>query len=112
MKRSLASVAIAMTFAASAQAASPVEKPDKVGVCAACHGAEGVSTQPIFPNLAGQQENYIEHALHAYKSGERKNAIMAAQAANLSDADIKQLAKWFSQQTPVLYTPELPEGKN
>ena len=101
-----------LALAATAQASSPVAKPDKVVVCAACHGENGVSTQPIYPNLGGQQETYIEHALHAYKSGERKNAIMGAQAATLSDADIKQLAKWFSQQSPVVYTPDLetPEG--
>jgi cytochrome c553 len=114
MKHIVLAASFAVTLATTAQAAAPVAKPDKIVVCAACHGENGVSTQPIYPNLAGQQETYIEHALHAYKGGvERKNPIMGAQAATLSDADIKQLAKWFAQQAPVVYTPDLetPEGK-
>jgi cytochrome c553 len=84
-------------------------QPDKVTVCAACHQATGISKDGTYPNLAGQYANYIEHSLKAYRSGERKNAIMSAQAANLTDADIKQLAQWYSSQTPVLYTPK-PEA--
>lgn len=89
-----------------AQAEPAVAKPEKVVVCAACHGENGVAAAPMYPNLAGQYANYIEHALHAYKNGDRKNPIMAAQAVNLSDAEIKQLALWFSGQKPKVYTPE------
>jgi cytochrome c553 len=104
MKRLLIVAATLVPMAASADAT--VAKPEKVATCAACHGESGVSAAPIYPNLAGQYTNYIEQALHAYKSGKRKNAIMNGQAANLSDADIKELAAWFSQQKPKLYTPE------
>ncbi len=86
------------------------DKPSKVVVCAACHQENGVSQQGIYPNLAGQYENYLEHSLKAYRSGDRKNAIMSAQAANLSDADIRQLAKWYSTQKPAVYTPD-PEAR-
>lgn len=111
MKTSLASALfgaglLAAALPLSAAAEPTVAKPDKVVVCAACHGENGKSVLGMYPNLAGQYANYIEHALHAYKSGERKNPIMGPQAANLSDEDIKQLAAWFSQQKPVLYTPE------
>ena len=99
---------LGLSLAAAAQADAPA-KPDKVVVCAACHGENGVATQPMYPNLAGQQESYIEHSLHAYKSGERKNAIMAPQAAGLSDADIKQLAAWFSSQPAKDYVPDVDE---
>ena len=92
-----------------AAAAAPGGKPEKVAVCAACHGEAGVSTAPLFPNLAGQHRSYIEVALRAYKSGARKNAVMAGQAVGLSDADIKALAAWYSSQKPVLYTVS-PEG--
>lgn len=95
---------------APAFAADPGPKPDKVAVCAACHQETGASRDGTYPNLAGQYPNYLEHSLKAYRSGERKNAIMSAQAANLTDAEIRQLAKWYSSQTPVLYTPD-PEGK-
>jgi cytochrome c553 len=104
MKRLLILLAAAAPMVASAD--PTVAKPEKVVTCAACHGENGVSPAPNYPNLAGQYANYIEQALHAYKSGSRKNAIMNGQAANLSDADIKELAAWFSQQKPKLYTPE------
>jgi cytochrome c553 len=105
----LGAVVATLLLAAPAFAADPVAKPEKVVVCAACHQENGASKDGSYPNLAGQYANYIEHSLKAYRSGERKNAIMSAQAANLSDADIKQLALWYSTQTPVLYTPK-PEA--
>jgi cytochrome c553 len=100
--------ALGLAVAATAQAEGPA-KPDKVVICAACHGENGAATQPMYPNLAGQQASYIEHALHAYKSGERKNAIMGAQVTSLSDADIKQLAAWFSSQPAKDYVPDVDQ---
>jgi cytochrome c553 len=67
-------------------------------VCAACHGADGNSTAPDFPRLAGQNDDYLVHTLHAYKSKARVNAIMNGQAAGLSDQDIADLAAYFSSQ--------------
>lgn len=113
---STAVLSLGVVFAASANeeaaAAAPAAggKPAQVAVCAACHGENGVSASPVFPNLAGQHRSYIEVALKGYKSGARKNAVMAGQAAGLSDADIKALAVWYSSQTPVLYTVS-PEGE-
>ncbi len=104
-----ATVVATMILASPVVAADEAAKPAKVTVCAACHQENGVSKDGSYPNLAGQYENYIEHSLKAYRSGARKNAIMSAQAANLTDADIQQLAKWYSTQTPVLYTPK-PEA--
>ena len=71
----------------------------KSTACAACHGATGVSEVSSFPVLAGQQRDYLYHALKDYKSGKRKNPIMSGQVANLSDADMADLAKYYSQQT-------------
>lgn len=105
-----ASLGLALLVAAPAFAETAVAKPDQVTVCASCHGENGVSASPIFPKLAGQHRDYIIHALNQYKSGERKNAIMGAQAKGLSTADIKALALWYSSQTPALYTVN-PEGK-
>lgn len=68
-------------------------------VCAACHGADGISAVPIYPNLKGQKEAYLASSLKAYKAGQRQggmSAIMAAQAAGLSDTDIANLAAYFS----------------
>lgn len=72
---------------------------DKTATCAACHGEVGISAAPNWPNLAGQYRDYIEQALHEYKSGERKDPVMGAQAAGLSDADIKAVAAYFSAQS-------------
>lgn len=66
--------------------------------CAACHGADGNSTIPTNPILAGQYESYLVQALKDYRSGARQNAIMAGFAAALSDQDIKDLAAYFSEQ--------------
>lgn len=77
-------------------------------VCAACHGADGNSSVPTNPKLAGQYESYIVQALKGYKSGERENAIMSGFAANLSMQDIKDLAAWFSSQKGDLATATTP----
>lgn len=96
--------AVLTTLAVTAQAA-PAEKPEKAVTCAACHGEAGVSAINMYPILAGQYANYLEHSLKDYRSGVRKNAIMGAQAAQLSDDEIKQLARWYSQQPSPLHTP-------
>ena len=70
----------------------------KSGPCAACHGANGISATPDFPNLAGQHADYLQTALTHYKNGKRKNPIMQAQVANLSPKDILDLAAYFSKQ--------------
>jgi cytochrome c553 len=78
--------------AAKGQAAS--------GVCAACHGVDGNSLIPMNPVLAGQHPEYLYKQLVNFKSGERANPIMAAQVANLSEADMRNLAAYFAGQKP------------
>ena len=70
--------------------------------CVACHGNDGVGLTPDYPNLAGQHEDYIRQALHSYKSGVRKNAIMSGMAAPLTEKDIDELAAYYSSQRPTL----------
>lgn len=70
----------------------------KSTTCAGCHGAEGVSAVPSFPTLAGQHRDYLYHSLKDYKSGKRTNPIMAGQVQTLSDADMQDLAVFFSKQ--------------
>lgn len=70
----------------------------KAQPCAACHGKQGVSTAPQFPNLAGQVPGYISQQLAHFKSGERANPIMKGMAANLSDQDMADLDAYFSSQ--------------
>lgn len=78
--------------AAKGQAAS--------GICAACHGVDGNSLIPMNPVLAGQHPEYLYKQLVNFKSGERANPIMAAQVANLSDADMRNLAAYYAGQKP------------
>ena len=65
--------------------------------CAACHGAKGISSNPQWPNLAGQKKRYLILQLKAFRSGERKNSLMNPQAQMLSDEQIQGLAQYYSQ---------------
>jgi len=71
----------------------------KAASCAACHGADGNSSNPIWPKLAGQHAEYIVKQLKAFKSGARKDPTMSGMAAPLSEQDMADLAAYFSNQT-------------
>ena len=71
-------------------------------VCAACHGEDGNSANAEYPKLAGQHRDYLAKALRDYKSGLRKNAVMAGFATALSKDDIENLAAYYGSQPPVL----------
>jgi len=77
---------------------------EKAQVCAACHGADGVSPSPMWPSLAGQHRDYLVATLRAYRDGERKDPVMSGQAAMLSDQDIEDLAAFYAAH-PGLFTP-------
>ncbi len=68
----------------------------KAAQCAACHGIDGLSKLPIAPNIAGSPALYIEKQLKAFRSGERSEENMSVVAKPLSDADIADLAAWYS----------------
>jgi cytochrome c553 len=71
-------------------------------ICAACHGQDGNSQSDAYPKLGGQYPDYLAKALRDYKSGARKNPIMAGFAATLTDKDIDNVAAYFASQPPVL----------
>jgi cytochrome c553 len=71
----------------------------KSASCAACHNADGNSTNGEWPKLAGQGAKYAAKQLREFKSGERANAIMSGMAAPLSDQDMEDLAAYFASQT-------------
>jgi len=83
---------------AGSSAAAPVVSVGnaKVATCAACHGAEGASSNPAWPSLAGLQEAYLANALKAYQTGARQNPMMAGLVKGLSDADIGKLAAYYA----------------
>lgn len=93
-------VGAALTFASSAWAGDAAAGKAKSAVCAACHGAAGISAIPTYPNLAGQNKAYLVSSMKAYKAKQRNGgmaAVMQAQAAGLSDADIENLAEYYSK---------------
>ena len=83
-----------------APAAALPPRPAQLGLCAACHGADGQARIPGAPNLAGQPYQYLLEALHEYHSGQRKVPVMQAAAGPLSEQAMQALAHWFAAQSP------------
>jgi len=100
MKKTIYVAMLASAFIASPAFAGgdPQAGQEKSAVCAGCHGADGNSTIGANPRLAGQYESYLYRALTQYKSGGRKDMLMANMVADLSNQDMKDLAAWFSSQ--------------
>ena len=98
---------IASVYASVAAADASTPKADlergkqlATTVCAACHGADGNSTAPANPNLAGQHGGYIALQLAAFKSGARPSPIMQGMAAGLSPEDMRNVGAYYEQQKP------------
>ncbi|PIE45412.1 MAG: cytochrome C [Gammaproteobacteria bacterium] len=66
------------------------------GVCAACHGSNGIAVVPTYPNLAGQKESYLINQLTAFKQGKRTDSTMQPMTVPLSKEDIANLAAYYS----------------
>ncbi len=67
----------------------------KSKACAACHGVDGNSTNPMYPSLAGQVPGYIADQLDLFQTGGRKNDIMAGMVAGLSKQDLADLDAYY-----------------
>ena len=78
-------------------AADAAQGKIKAQPCVTCHGANGISTSPEIPNLAGQKAVYLQNAIKQYRDGARKNAMMNTFAKPLSDTDIANIAAFFSE---------------
>jgi cytochrome c553 len=93
----LASAACFAAFSTNAQtpAATP---PQRLGLCAACHGERGIASGPSIPNLAGQNLDYLRNALIQYQSGARDVPAMRAAAAMLTAPDLDQVLRWYAAQ--------------
>ena len=68
----------------------------KAAMCSACHGIDGISKMPVAPNIAGSPAMYLEKQMKAFRSEERKDESMNVVAKPLTDADIADLAAWYS----------------
>lgn len=71
----------------------------KSATCVACHSVDGNSAITIYPKIAGQHAEYIYKQLKEFKSGDRKDPVMAGMVAALNEQDMKDLAAYFASQT-------------
>jgi len=112
MIRFSSAAAVALALAASLPAPLPARAADlaagkaKARACVNCHGLDGLSRQPDAPNIAGQIEMYLIEQLRAFRDGERRNPQMTVIAKPLSDADIENLAAWYSAVEITVTPPE------
>jgi len=95
-------IAAALSFspACATLAAEPV--PRKAEACIVCHGPGGNSTNPALPSLAGQPAQFIALALFLFREGNRKDPQMSLPASSLSNAEMNELAAYFSRQIPAV----------
>lgn len=98
---------IKVILAGSALVAAPLLQAGDIsrgeelsGSCAACHGADGNSDNPEWPNIAGQGERYLFEQLKAYQTGDRENAVMAGQVSDLDEQDMRDLAAYYASLEP------------
>lgn len=89
-------VGVAMAASGSVLAGDAAAGKAKSSTCVGCHGAAGISNNPLWPNLAGQKEAYLVKQLKAFRDGSRPDPMMAPMAKPLSDDDIANLAAYYS----------------
>jgi cytochrome c553 len=98
MKSLLTLLVCLISFSASAE--DRVTRGEaKAAICATCHGVDGIALMPAYPNLAGQNEEYLISSMKAYRDKQRQGGmavIMQMQAAQLSDDDIADLAAYYA----------------
>lgn len=84
--------------------------PTATQTCVACHGAGGAKTvAPDYPILAGQYADYIVQALQDYKSGRRKNAVMAGIVAGVDEKEFAALGEFFQNQPGLCSTDDIKD---
>jgi len=92
-------LALALAVSGTARAADSIEAgAAKAAVCGGCHGPNGISVNPLWPNLAGQHAAYLEKQMKAFRDGNRVEPTMQPFVATLSDADIANIAAFFSSR--------------
>jgi cytochrome c553 len=95
-RRWAAAAAAALVASTVAQAQSAPARPAALGGCITCHGANGLSTLPNAPHLAGQPQIYLVEQMRAYRSGKRSHEIMNVIAKPMSDADIDAVSAYYA----------------
>jgi cytochrome c553 len=107
--KKLISLVVLMAFAGAAgsvgAAGNAAAGKNKSAVCAGCHGVDGNSAAPNFPKLAGQDAQYTAKQLSDFKSGARKDPVMAGMAAGLSKKDMDDLGAYYASQKRTMGAP-------
>lgn len=93
-------LALVIAFPAAHAADAAAGQQQYQSTCAACHGSNGISVAPIYPNLASQKLDYLVAQLKAFRDGTRVNPIMNPMARNLTDTEIANLAAYLSTLKP------------
>lgn len=92
---------LALTASIDAVGETPSAADKARTLCAGCHGPAGVSVNPVWPNLAGQQAGYLAKSMRDFKSGARTEPTMAAIASTVGDAEIEALAAYYASLVPI-----------
>ena len=99
MHKRNAFLAVAVLCVAFVTAAAHADGKARAMICTACHGADGNSSNALWPNLAAQNPSYIVAQLKAFKAGTRQNPSMAPMVAGLEEGDMQEVANFFAAQT-------------
>ena len=99
MPRTILSTAL-LALSVAANAGDIAAGKAKSVMCAACHGSEGVSSNPEWPTLAGQKEVYLRRQIKAFRDGERNDPMMVPMVKPLTDKDIADLAAYYASLKP------------
>lgn len=105
MRKFAASAALLIAAGSGIAADLDAGKAKSDAACAVCHGPVGLSTQPNVPHLAGQPVIYLSEQLKNYRGGKRTNEVMSIVAKALTDAEIDDLALWYSSLQLRVETP-------
>lgn len=87
---------VMLALAGGVHAADMAKGKQTASTCVGCHGANGIASNPVWPNLAGQNTAYLVSQLKAFKDGTRKNELMSPMAQSLSDEDVQNVAAYFN----------------
>ena len=94
-------LALGLSAAAAAHAEGTTAALNaKFGVCFSCHGVDGHAILPNYPNLAGQNKDYLVQTLRQFRDGQRPDPVMSAMAKPLSNSDIDQIAMYYADLKP------------
>jgi len=90
----------AQADAATNMAGNGVTPPARLGLCASCHGRDGIAIAADAPDLAGRPRQELLDAMQAYLDGRRDHGPMRAMLGPIRPAEHERLADWYAAQTP------------